>query len=140
MATLLAIAGHRSEDEGEGGGDDEGGDLDDYELWREMKKQVKALREDMDTRSNQALWVDQGVEGCSWKKLNQPMPVAQGAPAKKGDQSKPLLQGQRGRCARHSLNPRLMGSNVDGDDKGTPLITDGGMFVDSSFGLDGLTL
>ena len=48
VATLLAIAGHRSEDNLRGGGDDdEGGDLDDYELWREMKKQVKALRDDM---------------------------------------------------------------------------------------------
>ncbi|KAL9598089.1 MAG: hypothetical protein Q9219_004720 [cf. Caloplaca sp. 3 TL-2023] len=48
VATLLAIAGHRSEggvkDDEEGGG----GDLDDYELWREMKRQVKALRDDMD--------------------------------------------------------------------------------------------
>lgn len=48
VATLLAIAGHRSEEGIRGGGDDEGGDLDDYELWREMKKQVKALRDDMD--------------------------------------------------------------------------------------------
>ncbi|KAL8937008.1 MAG: hypothetical protein Q9216_004637 [Gyalolechia sp. 2 TL-2023] len=47
VATLLAIAGHRSEDGVRGGGDDEGGDLDDYELWREMKNQVKALRDDM---------------------------------------------------------------------------------------------
>ncbi|KAL8830121.1 MAG: hypothetical protein Q9170_005881 [Blastenia crenularia] len=47
VATLLAIAGHRSEEGRCGGGDDEGGDLDDYELWREMKMQVKALRDDM---------------------------------------------------------------------------------------------
>ena len=51
VATLLVIAGRRSEDGARGGGDDEGGDLDDYELWREMKKQVKQLRDDMDTRS-----------------------------------------------------------------------------------------
>ncbi|KAI4176656.1 MAG: hypothetical protein LQ343_000947 [Gyalolechia ehrenbergii] len=47
VATLLAIAGHRSEERVRGGGEDEGGDLDDYELWREMKNQVKALRDDM---------------------------------------------------------------------------------------------
>ncbi|KAL8665382.1 MAG: hypothetical protein Q9202_002275 [Teloschistes flavicans] len=52
VSTLLAIAGHRSEDDGRrnGGGnddDDDGGDLDHYELWREVKKQVKALRNDM---------------------------------------------------------------------------------------------
>ncbi|KAL8770514.1 MAG: hypothetical protein Q9209_003770 [Squamulea sp. 1 TL-2023] len=49
VATLLAIAGHRSEETIRGGSpdDDDGGDLDSFELWREMKKQVKALRDDM---------------------------------------------------------------------------------------------
>ncbi|KAL8779469.1 MAG: hypothetical protein Q9213_006923 [Squamulea squamosa] len=51
VATLLAIAGHRSEETIRGGGgpddNDNGGDLDSFELWREMKKQVKALRNDM---------------------------------------------------------------------------------------------
>lgn len=62
VATLLAIAGHRSEGDlngeiasvrgGGGGGhggddDDDGSDLDDFELWREMKRQVRALRDDM---------------------------------------------------------------------------------------------
>lgn len=52
VATLLAIAGHRSEDDARrnGGGnddDDDGGDLDHYELWREVKKQVQALRNEM---------------------------------------------------------------------------------------------
>ncbi|KAL8645506.1 MAG: hypothetical protein Q9226_007270 [Calogaya cf. arnoldii] len=52
IATLLAIAGHRSEERIPGGGpddgdDNEGGSLDSFELWREMKRQVKALRDDM---------------------------------------------------------------------------------------------
>ena len=68
MATLLAIAQRRSEElytgssaemmaaekgqrrgdvDGNGGGGDDDKDLDDYELWREMKKTVKALRDDM---------------------------------------------------------------------------------------------
>ena len=52
VATLLAIAGQRSEESvRHGGGDDGDDDLDDYELWREMKKQVKSLRDDMDNRS-----------------------------------------------------------------------------------------
>ena len=70
VATLLVIAGNRTEksilaaaegtdyeefanafvvgggDDGGDGGDD---DLDDFELWREMKKQVIILREDMDS-------------------------------------------------------------------------------------------
>ncbi|KAI4175379.1 MAG: hypothetical protein LQ348_006184 [Seirophora lacunosa] len=54
VATLLTIAGHRSEDLARGGGDDDGGDLDDYELWREIKKQVKALRDDMHNTRNVA--------------------------------------------------------------------------------------
>lgn len=51
VATLLVIAGTRSGDdvkEGPPGDDDE---LDQYELWREMKKQVKILRGDMDSSS-----------------------------------------------------------------------------------------
>ena len=52
VATLLTIAGHRSEESmRHSRGDDDDGDLDDYELWREMKKQVKALRDDMDNSS-----------------------------------------------------------------------------------------
>ncbi|KAL6721494.1 hypothetical protein ACLMJK_000598 [Lecanora helva] len=62
VATLLAIAGKRSEildDEGaesvdriaESAGDDGDKDLDDYELWREMKKTIKALRKDMDNKA-----------------------------------------------------------------------------------------
>jgi len=51
VATLLTIARRRTEDAVRGGGDDEDDDLDDYELWVEMKKTVKALREDMGTRS-----------------------------------------------------------------------------------------
>lgn len=46
VATLLVIAGHRSE---EPFAVDE--DLDDYELWREMKKQVQLLRKDMASQS-----------------------------------------------------------------------------------------
>ncbi|CAF9904917.1 MAG: hypothetical protein ALECFALPRED_010635 [Alectoria fallacina] len=38
VSTLLAITWNRSEDGVRGGGDEEGGDLDDYELWREMNE------------------------------------------------------------------------------------------------------
>ena len=50
VTTLLVMAGNRTEKgfllKVEDGNDD-GDDLDDYELWREMKKQVAILREDM---------------------------------------------------------------------------------------------
>lgn len=50
VSTLLTIANGRTDDAITGGGDDKG-DLDKYELWREMKKTVKILREDMGSRS-----------------------------------------------------------------------------------------
>ncbi|MCJ1438434.1 hypothetical protein MMC27_007822 [Xylographa pallens] len=54
VATLLVMANNRTEkglvpgsaDSNDGDGDDDD-DLDDYELWREMKKQVALLREDI---------------------------------------------------------------------------------------------
>ena len=49
VATLLAIAvSHSDPDHNASGDDDSDDDLDQYELWREMKKQVKFLRDDMD--------------------------------------------------------------------------------------------
>lgn len=50
VATLLTIANGRTENATTGGGPDHD-DLDNYELWREMKKTVKILREDMGSRS-----------------------------------------------------------------------------------------
>lgn len=52
VATLLVIAGHRSEVVACKDKDNDDGDLDDFELWREMKKQVKLLRDDMGTKQN----------------------------------------------------------------------------------------
>ena len=49
VATLLAIAvSHSDPDHNASGEDDSDDGLDQYELWREMKKQVKFLRDDMD--------------------------------------------------------------------------------------------
>ena len=74
VATLLVIAGKRSEDVGrcEGGGDD----LNDYELWREIKKQVKLLRDDMGSHSRerqiQSLLVDKAITpDDSWKEFKE---------------------------------------------------------------------
>lgn len=50
VATLLTIANGRTEQLANCRGGEGGGDLDDYELWREMKKTVKILREDMGSR------------------------------------------------------------------------------------------
>ena len=58
ISTLLVMAGnHQSEDDGSGApgetdvDHDDSDDLDDYELWREMKNQVKLLRDDMESKT-----------------------------------------------------------------------------------------
>ena len=51
VATLLVIAGNRSEKRSGGGDDDDNDPLDDYELWREIRKQIQLLRKDMDNTS-----------------------------------------------------------------------------------------
>lgn len=51
VSTLLAIANGRSGTLLDATSSDD--DLDDYELWREFKKQVKILRDDMDTSANE---------------------------------------------------------------------------------------
>ena len=64
VATLVVIAGRRSEAVDALGGvngyrrddddDDDNNELNKYELWREIKKQVKALRDDMENRESMA--------------------------------------------------------------------------------------
>ena len=56
VSTLLTIARHRSDDSLGRADDDEDDDLDDYELWREMQKTVKILRNDMGTSSNRTVF------------------------------------------------------------------------------------
>lgn len=51
VATLLAIAGNDDDDEKQSDKHhDDDDDLDDIVLWKEMKKQIQLLREDMDSR------------------------------------------------------------------------------------------
>ena len=57
VSTLLVIANGRAGSslllDGGDGDDDDDDDLDDYELWREFKRQVKILRDDMDNSAEQ---------------------------------------------------------------------------------------
>ena len=68
VATLLVMARKRVEGEED---DKDGDDLNDYELWREMKKQVKALRDDMGTQKGetrfQPIMPTQTESDMSWK-------------------------------------------------------------------------
>ncbi|KAL8987489.1 MAG: hypothetical protein Q9169_008694 [Polycauliona sp. 2 TL-2023] len=85
IATLLAIAGHRSEEHVRRGGgpddgdDDDGGGLDSFELWREMKKQVKSLRDDM---ANNTI-------GAITKGGSAPVVMANDMPIRARDSTKP---------------------------------------------------
>lgn len=140
VATIQAIAANRSEHGVKGGGDEEGGgDLDDYEFWREMKTQVRALRQDMDTKDTN-------------HHVHEPMDLALHAP---GDTQKerssppadplttpdavvsdlPFRPGAS-RPARTLNNPRF--GVVDCDFRHAPLMTDRGGFLDSRF--DGCNL
>lgn len=145
VATLLAIAGHRSEEEKRGGGDDEGGDLDDYELWRVMKKQVKNLRDDMDSRATEHqndLRMIHQFEDNSWKELDHAK-EASVSPEKSKPQPASFQpfslqmpfrkKGEGSGVARRYDNPRLRGIQVDCDARRAPLILDSGMFSDSRF-------
>lgn len=140
VATLLAIAGNRSEDGIRGGGDDDGGDLDDYELWREMKKQVKLLREDMDT-STVKYHVQEPMD-LAWQApdhiqiatTTKTAPSGSSTTTPDSSSNLPFRPGSN-RAARNLNNPRL--TTTDRDFRHAPLLTDGGMFVDSRF--DGIS-
>ena len=137
VATLLVIAGNRSEVlDGSGGGNGEGhGDDDDddglnrYELWREMKKQVKALRQDMDSRESVVhgttnLERETDGDTTAVGHTPEPTPIALSLRANENEAAKNLA---------NLANPRLEGKAkaMDVDHLNTPLISDQGMFVDS---------
>ena len=118
VATLLTIAGNRSEDSVRGGEDDEGGHLDDYELWREMKKQVKLLRDDMGSRASLILQPSSAVEELSWNDSTQDQGVSEAA-------SLPF----RSRKSRQD-NPRPTGQPHDCENQQTLLIRDDGSLIE----------
>ena len=128
VATLLAIAGNRSEN---GIEDEEDGDLDKYELWREMKRQVKLLREDMDTR-------DARVEKYHVQKptdlaLQAPVDIARSKRSSAPSTTHNAIANVplRPRTGRASRN--LDNTTFDCDSRHAPLMTDDGKFMDSRF-------
>ena len=134
VATLLVIAGKRSEVvDVLGGGygdrhdddDDDDDELNKYELWREMKKQVRALRDDMDTRAPVAhgttiLQRDTNSGTTDMDLFPTPTPMAL------------PLRPEENEAAKKLANPRLEGKPraMDVDHLKTPLISDEGMFMD----------
>ena len=134
VATLLVIAGNRSElVDGSGGGNGDGHDDDDdddglnkYELWREMKKQVKALRHDMDTRESVARGttiLERDTDGDTTAMDPAPGPTPMALP----------LRANENEAAKKVANPSLEGKTkaMDVDHLNAPLISDEGMFMDA---------
>ena len=129
VATLLAIAGNRSEIGVLGAdGDEEDGDLDDYELWREMKRQVILLREDMDT-------------GDVRYHAQEPMDLAWQAPVNSQRERSPAPSTAPNTISNVPFRPAPSraardlnkGITVDCDGRHAPLMTDNGRFIDSRF-------
>ena len=128
VATLLAIAGNRSENGIWDDRDDDDGDLDDYELWREMKTQVRLLRQDMDT-------------SVVKYHANEPKDLASQAPIRaryahsKSPAGIPSALSNlpfRPKASREPLNiNNPVVANIGCDSMHAPLMTDNGFFVDS---------
>lgn len=135
VATLLTIARRRSDFVARGGGDDdEDGDLDDYELWREMKKTVKALREDMGTRSKRTasghvLGGDE-VPTPQFQSLASSIPPSSGYEASASSatptQHGLALRGRPERYSPASFEYQHAGTPSDHPWSGLPLISDNG--------------
>ena len=126
VATLLAIANDKSEKQIRGREDDEGGDLDDYELWREMKTQVRLLKEDMDTR-DVVYHAQEPMDLAMHSTQNERSPAPSASPTPDTVSNLPFRPGAP-RNARSLNNPSLM--DVDRDSRHAPLMTDDGMFLD----------
>lgn len=134
VATLLAIAGNRSEDETRGGGDDEGGNLDDYELWREMKKQVKLLREDMDTKARESPWQSGWIEDVSWKGFDEGGEF-NGASASPATSQLPFrIKNDPSEMGKRQQIPRHAGMVLDLGARQVPLMSATGEFVPNHSG------
>ena len=163
VSALLVIAGHRAEEAVGGGGDDDDDDNDDdlnkYELWREIKKQIEQLRRDMGSRrfsdetSASARTENFGESSCVYTAATQPLHAAQPATQSLSDLSylgkersvsfatgQPVYSSQTvGRGAGRAGEPTapaargVGGTRLDCDVHGAPLMTDEGMFMDSRF-------
>ncbi|KAL8824754.1 MAG: hypothetical protein Q9191_004840 [Dirinaria sp. TL-2023a] len=138
VATLLTIARRRSDFIACGGGDDDNdSDLDDYELWREMKKTVKALREDMGTRNKRTVsgYVlgANGVPTPQFQSLASSIPPSPGYDASASSATPMHELALRGRAERYppaSFEYQHAGTPSDHSWSASPLISDNGQILD----------
>lgn len=144
VASLLAIAQGRTEDVDEeterpdGKGDDKGGhddddkDLDEYELWREIKKTVELLREDMGNALEKPEHVDEPFSKAFALEKEAQAPPAQASSTESsstGQSSDATQQRCRGLEKRREEMPCVRGRTVSVDHKNVPIISDEGDFI-----------
>ncbi|KAL8673922.1 MAG: hypothetical protein Q9168_001669 [Polycauliona sp. 1 TL-2023] len=139
VATLLAIALRRSDgdddeetdkaEEGPAhGGDDGHNDLNDYELWRELKKTIKALRADMGDDGGK----DKDKASSEDDAFREALDLEREAQAPTAN-FKPI-EGQHTRPAKRGIGKQLEGLSlhrprVQVDFQNVPLITEEGTFI-----------
>ncbi|KAL2038934.1 hypothetical protein N7G274_008274 [Stereocaulon virgatum] len=151
VASLLAIAQRRSEnldegrekkeekvkDGGDGNDEDDDGDkdLDECELWREIKLVVKALRDDMDNTQAPAPATTRDTLSIALEQERDAQRPAAGSGPTAMHQSTTLpLRPAEDLAMRKHENPRLQGMVGDVDAQNVPIITDEGFFTDSRVG------
>ncbi|KAI4171535.1 MAG: hypothetical protein LQ346_008733 [Caloplaca aetnensis] len=134
VATLLAIAGRRSEVSDEdvkdmvGGGDDGDRDLDDYELWREMKKTIKMLRDDMDAKVDLSTKIDGAFANAlaEEKEAQAPAPKSRFAPSR---ERAAALAKPDSWSAKKQEDLHVQGRALRFDDQHAPIIGEDNAFV-----------
>lgn len=137
VASLLAIAGKRSETGNDemkavGGGEDDGDkDLNDYELWREIKKTVKALRDDMSNAPDKSSTLDDPFSKALALEKEAQAPAASSESSRIGQGSKtfPLRPANSDSSERKSEVLRVHGMAVQVDYEKVPIITDDNEFL-----------
>ena len=142
VATLLVIAGHRSEpgttttrgggnDTDKEGGEEDEEDLDKYELWREMKTQVRLLREEMSAGrdENERYQVQDPTDLAAFTAVTSQSSEHNSTSPPLLETGSNILPSRRGasRASRNVRNRRVMG--VGCDSRYALLMTDDGMLV-----------
>lgn len=134
VATLLAIAQGRSDaldDEEVRKAEEDGGDdhLDDYELWRELKKTIKGLRDDMSNDTpNKPSTNDDSFSKALTLEMEAQAPTND--TTSPGDQfSIPLRPAVNGNGESPETS-RARGTKIHTDYKGVPIITEENAFID----------
>ncbi|KAL8868359.1 MAG: hypothetical protein Q9198_008206, partial [Flavoplaca austrocitrina] len=142
VATLLSIALRRSDgddgekmDEAEEGGKHSGEaadrDLDDYELWRELKKTIKALRDDMGDDSGK----DKDKSTTEDDKFSKEFALEKEAQAPSTESSPPKGQSRLPlRPAESGVGSQpgttlVQGSHVQVDFRNVPIISEENNFI-----------